>query len=132
MEAEILRKKEHINFATNFEKARGFVRSNWKSKNFNPNDDPTKQDSSTDDSELEARERAERGDRVDTMSDEWDKSPVKLKRNKSDKLSTAESQNQLVDLTASQDHPSSRPTVEEQIDVLNNIRLYNKALPKKR
>lgn len=93
MEAEILRKKEHINFATNFEKARGFVRSNWKSKNFNPNDDPTKQDSSTDDSELEARERAERGDRVDTMSDEWDKSPVKLKRNKSDKLSTAESQN---------------------------------------
>ena len=95
MEAEILRKKEHINFATNFEKARGFVRSNWKSKNFNPNDDPTKQDSSTDESELEARERAERADNVDTMSDEWDKSksPAKLRRNKSDKLSTAESQN---------------------------------------
>lgn len=90
-----MRKKEHINFATNFEKARGFVRSNWKSKNFNPNDDPTKQDSSTDESELEARERAERGDNVDTMSDEWDKSksPVKTMRNKSDKLSTAESQN---------------------------------------
>lgn len=93
MEAEILRKKEHINFATNFEKARGFVRTNWKSKNFNPNDDPTKQDSSTDESELEARELAERNDNVDTMSDDWDKSksPVKTQRNKSDKLSTAES-----------------------------------------
>lgn len=95
VEAEILRKKEHVNFATNFEKARGFVRTNWKSKNFNPNDDPTKQDSSTDESELEAREKAEGRDRVDSMSDEWDKSksPVKTKRNKSDKLSTAESQN---------------------------------------
>ena len=40
------------NFATNFEKARGFVRTQWKSKNFNPNDDPTAVDSSTDDSEL--------------------------------------------------------------------------------
>jgi hypothetical protein len=69
------------------------VRTNWKSKNFNPNDDPTKQDSSTDESELEARELAERNDNVDTMSDDWDKSksPVKTQRNKSDKLSTAES-----------------------------------------
>ena len=32
----------------------------------------------------------------------------------------------------SPDHPSSRPSVEQQIDTLNNIRLYNKALPKKR
>jgi len=46
MEAEIQRRKEHINFATNFEEARGFVRTNWKSKNFNPNDDPTQSDSS--------------------------------------------------------------------------------------
>lgn len=71
------------------------MRTNWKSKNFNPNDDPTQQDSSTDESELEARERAERADRVDSMSDDWEKSnsPVKMKRNKSDKLSTAESQN---------------------------------------
>ena len=53
MEAEIQRKKEHIQVATNFEKARGFVRSNWKSKNFNPNDDPTKYDSSTDESEID-------------------------------------------------------------------------------
>ena len=48
--------------ATNFEKARGFVRTNWKSKNFNPNDDPTKYDSSTDDSEIEANEKDEARD----------------------------------------------------------------------
>jgi hypothetical protein len=77
MEAEIQRKKEHLNFATNFEKARGFVRTNWKSKNFNPNDDPTQQDSSTDDSELERRERMEREDNVDDLSDDWKKSPTK-------------------------------------------------------
>jgi hypothetical protein len=77
MEAEIQRKKEHLNFATNFEKARGFVRTNWKSKNFNPNDDPTQQDSSTDDSEVERRERMEREDNVDELSDDWKKSPTK-------------------------------------------------------
>ena len=77
MEAEIQRKKEHLNFATNFEKARGFVRTNWKSKNFNPKDEPTQQDSSTDDSELERRERMEREDNVDELSDDWKKSPTK-------------------------------------------------------
>ena len=57
MEAEIQRKKEHVNVATNFERARGFVRSNWKTKNFNPSDDPTKFDSSTDESDLATQER---------------------------------------------------------------------------
>jgi hypothetical protein len=47
---EMQRKKEHSNFATNFEKARGFVRTNWKSKNFNPSENPCELDSSTDDS----------------------------------------------------------------------------------
>ena len=36
MEAEIARKKEHVNAATNFEKARGWVRSNWKTKHHQP------------------------------------------------------------------------------------------------
>ena len=36
MEAEINRKKEHLNVATNFEKARGWTRSNWKTKNYKP------------------------------------------------------------------------------------------------
>ena len=36
MESEIARKKEHLNVATNFQKARGWVRTNWKSKNHVP------------------------------------------------------------------------------------------------
>eukprot|EP00347_Sterkiella_histriomuscorum_P008883 403343381 len=47
IESEIQRKKEHQNAGSNFE-ARGFVRKNWKSKNFNPNDNPLIEDSSTD------------------------------------------------------------------------------------
>lgn len=34
MEAEIARKKEHLNVATNFELARGWTRTNWKTKNY--------------------------------------------------------------------------------------------------
>jgi hypothetical protein len=45
MEAEIQRKKEQINFATNFEKARGFVRTNWKTYGYNIAEDPTQADS---------------------------------------------------------------------------------------
>ena len=36
MEAEIARKKEHLNSATNFEKARGWTRSSWKTKYHDP------------------------------------------------------------------------------------------------
>ena len=36
MESEIARKKEHLNVATNFELARGWTRSNWKTKNYKP------------------------------------------------------------------------------------------------
>jgi hypothetical protein len=36
MESEIARKKEHLNVATNFAKARGWQRTNWKSKNHKP------------------------------------------------------------------------------------------------
>lgn len=53
MEAEVQRRKEHINEATNFEQARGFVRTNWKTKYWNPNDDPTQEDSSSDSDENE-------------------------------------------------------------------------------
>lgn len=34
MESEIARKKEHLNVATNFELARGWTRTNWKTKNY--------------------------------------------------------------------------------------------------
>lgn len=36
MEAEIARKKEHLNAATNFAAARGWTRTCWKSKNHKP------------------------------------------------------------------------------------------------
>ena len=36
MESEIARKKEHLNVATNFEKARGWVRQSFKTKNYRP------------------------------------------------------------------------------------------------
>lgn len=39
-----------MDVGTNFEKARGFVRQNWKSKHFQPGEDPTKYDSSSDES----------------------------------------------------------------------------------
>ena len=62
-----------MNDATNFEKARGFVRKNWKTKNFNPSDDPTQYDSSTDSDELE-RQLDEEG--LDSVSN-LDGSPSK-------------------------------------------------------
>lgn len=39
MEAEIARKKEHLNVATNFAAARGWTRTCWKSKNHKINPD---------------------------------------------------------------------------------------------
>lgn len=74
MEAEIQRKKEHQNFATNFAKSRGFVRTNWKSKNFNPADDPCAESSSTDESEVELRQAAENADKVDEEAFQRNKS----------------------------------------------------------
>ena len=67
MEAEICRRKEHINEATNFEQARGFVRTNWKTKNWNPNDDPTQDESSSESEEDDAAYRDEQRDRVANM-----------------------------------------------------------------
>ena len=65
METEIQRRKEHLNEATNFEKARGFVRTNWKTKNWNPNDDPTLADSSTDSEDADVIYKDENRDKVD-------------------------------------------------------------------
>ena len=66
VESDIMRKKEHRDGASKFEKARGFVRTDWKSKNFNPNDDPCMADSSTDEDELEQDEAQ---DKVDLIVD---------------------------------------------------------------
>lgn len=123
MEAEIQRKKEHVNFATNFEKSRGFVRTNWKSKNFDPKNDPCAESSSTDESQIAALNEEERHDNFD---DNY--SPNK-KKGKDD---SPEPLNELVDLSQSSDHPSSRPDVETQLETLKAIQEYNKKLPKRR
>ena len=67
MESEIQRRKEHINEATNFEKARGFVRTNWKTKYWNPNDDPTQLTSSSDSEGECGNYRDEKRDTVNKM-----------------------------------------------------------------
>ena len=59
LEAQIQRKKEHQSFGTNFEKARGFVRTNWESKNFNPKNNPLSEESSTDEDEHEDKKETE-------------------------------------------------------------------------
>ena len=53
-----------MNDATNFEQARGFVRTNFKTKNWNPNMDPTQYDSSEDSEDEELMNRDELQDHV--------------------------------------------------------------------
>ena len=53
-----------MNDATNFEQARGFVRTNWKTARWNPNDDPTQFDSSTDSEDEAERNKDENRDTV--------------------------------------------------------------------
>ena len=69
LEAEIQRKKEHLNAGTKFE-ARGFVRSNWKTKNFNPRDNPLLEESSSEDDEAERAQEVEEYDEEDAEEDE--------------------------------------------------------------
>lgn len=115
MEAEIQRKKEHVSVATNFEKARGFIRTNWKSKNFNPSDDPTKYDSSTDESDVEANERDEAHDQVDEFADDLMRTESKIGN------STAKKAPRFVDITAESDHISYKGDTETQLATLKAI-----------
>lgn len=68
IEVEIQRKKEHQNFGSNFQ-ARGFVRKNWKTKNFNPNSNPLLEESSTDSEDygLEYEDEVEEDQQPDTQ-----------------------------------------------------------------
>ena len=68
MEGEIQRRKEHLNEATDFENARGFVRTCWKTKNWNPDEDPTQYDSSTDSEDEREAMAEENRDRIDSGS----------------------------------------------------------------
>ena len=106
MESEIQRRKEHNEIATNFERARGFVRRNWKSKNFDPNDDPTKFDSSPDESEDEKNELEERNDKVYDVH-----GTSKLGEN-------SVCNTDLVDVTLETDHASYKADSETQMATL--------------
>lgn len=53
-----------MNFATNFEEARGFVRTNWKSKNFAIHDDPCEVSDSTEESDYGDENNSEDQDKV--------------------------------------------------------------------
>ena len=46
MEGDIQRKKEHVIEGNNFEQARGYVRSNWSTKNYNWQENPLEAESS--------------------------------------------------------------------------------------
>ena len=117
IEAEIQRRKEHKNTATNFEKARGFVRTDWRSKNFDPNSDPTVQDSSTDMSELAEREREENKDEVDDL----DTYSSPKKQSTIVKDIKPKSVDHAVDLSDSETNPSSKPDNNMQLAQLKAI-----------
>jgi len=89
------------------------VRTDWKSKNFNPNMDPTVLDSSTDESEIEQREKQERDDDVNDLDDY--SSPLKLKTQMSrGDGSTSPQPKTLIDLSGS-DNQSSKPSANMQL-----------------
>ena len=121
MEAEIQRKKEHLNFATNFQKSRGFVRTNWKSKNFDPKADPCAESSSTDESEVERRALEEKYDELD---DDFSASKKKTVKESPEPL------NELVDISSCSDNPSSRPDVETQLETLIETQLDTHSTPR--
>jgi hypothetical protein len=56
IEGEIKRKLEHVNSATKFAESRAFHRSNFKTKNFNPDNNPLNEStSSSEDGDDEAQ-----------------------------------------------------------------------------
>lgn len=61
---------------SNFEEARGFVRKNWKSKNFNPDNNPLIEDSSSDDEEY--------GEEYDEIEEDQEAVTINQKKQKRD------------------------------------------------
>lgn len=145
MEAEIQRKKEQINFATNFEQARGFVRTNWKSFGFNINADPTEDDSSEADYGSEAHSDEER-DEVESIE-----SPA-IKNDDSDFNNSEDEQvmgaaliskddvkkarriikqrkPQVIDIASVSEKKPTMLTTDEQLDMLAAIENYRVTMP---
>lgn len=108
MESEIARKKEHLNVATNFAAARGWQRTNWKSKNHKP-----------------GQETAE--EFLMPSSSEDEASPEKVK-----KMSAGKPKLQVVDLTSDSEAYGFRPSTSVQAKQLQYIDQYNEKLPPKK
>jgi hypothetical protein len=93
------------------------VRTDWRSKNFDPNSDPTVQDSSTDESELAERERLENKDEVDDL-DSYSSPKKQATIVKDVKPKSAE---KAIDLSDSESNPSSKPSGDMQLAQLKAI-----------
>jgi hypothetical protein len=152
MEAEIQRKKEQINFATNFEKARGFVRTNWKTYGYNINEDPTQADSSEEDygsegeseelkdevpeiEEHSAKERgSDDGSDIDSAS-EQELNDMPLINKDDAKLVQRiirQKQPNVIDINSVSDKRATMMSTDEQIEMLRAIEEYRLALPERR
>lgn len=66
------------------------------------------------------------------MSDEDSLFHKSKSQKKGEKLPTPEPLDELVDIASMSEMPSSRPTVEQQMETLQAIMDYNKKLPKRR
>ena len=148
METEIQRRKEHLNEATNFEKARGFVRTNWKTKNWNPLDDPTLADSSTDSEDAELLYRDENRDKIDDsmfgsptkapfspndsdrspFTKNSDYSPLSPGRKRKLFLGKGKTGPQVIDVQENETDSTTLLSTEEQLNTLKGIIEYNKGL----
>lgn len=125
VESDIQRKKEHLNNASNFEAARGFVRTNFKSKGYDPMQDPT-QDASSTDTECERDQPSNRHEVCELKSSPLYKKQSTLQKSDNDY------RNQVIDMTKIEEFPAARPSVDDQLNTLHAIQQYNKTLPKRR
>ena len=119
MEAEIARKKEHLNVATNFKQARGWTRSNWKTKNHVPElnfDDFIQQSSS------------EEEDDVNPLAGD---SP-EVKKEFGSHAKTTKSQANYIDLTTDAESYGFRPSTAVLSAQLQAIDDHNQKLPPKK
>ena len=120
MESEIARKKEHLSVATNFERARGWKRKCFKTKNMRPVEtlDEFLMPSSSEDSMID-------------NSDNDMASPSHSPNKKID-FNPPESAAKVIDLTEDHNTYNLRPTTEQEAHQLNAIEDFNNKLPPKK
>ena len=119
MESEIARKKEHLNVATNFEKARGWTRKNFKTKGMAPA--MTEEEFMQPSSEDEEAEMLDEGNEPE--------SAVKLESRKFSENKVAPS---VIDMTEDAVGYGVRPATTVLSAQLNAIEEHNTKLPPKK